>query len=792
MSVKSIKYICKYINKGSDMAVFEVQRADAPRDEVKQFQMGRYISSNEAIWRILQFPIHERSPAVHQLSVHLENGQRVYFTPDTAHQRAAAPSATTLTAFFSLCRSNNFAKTLLYPEVPSYFTWNATKKEWKARCQGKVTQVSVPGFEGPIQKSTMIGRMYTVHPNHQECFFLRTLLHTVRGPTSFESLRTVNGTVCTTYREACFRLGLLEDDRHWDLALQEASLSRMPRQMRDLFSVMLQSCHISNPIELWETYKENLSEDFLYQAQRRHSAAQYTNSIFNLTLIAIEDKVLSLGGKGLKMLGLPTPERDNQHAISNDMVRETSYDRVELTHFVHEHERMLIPDQQQAYQTLLHAIEAKKGGLFFLDAPGGTGKTFLTNLLLAKIRAKGEIALAVASSGIAATLLAGGRTAHSTFKLPLDMLRHEAPVCNISKGTAMAQVLLEARIIVWDECTMSHKHAFEAVDRTLCDLCNNSSVMGGKLFLLTGDFRQTLPIVPKGTKADELAASIKSSHLWQHVQKLTLQTNMRAHLTGDVKASDFAKNLLNIGNGTLGNNVDGTINVPSHVAMPSAEALQETVFPNLTYNFKSARWLRERAILAPRNDDVDSINNDLLKKIPGQQQHYKSIDTMVNPDEVTEYPNEFLNSLQPSGVPPHNLSLNIGTPIMLLRNLDPPKLCNGTRLIVTKLQPHLIEAIILTGASQGEMVFIPRIPIIPSDLPFQFKRLQYPVKVSFAMTINKSQGQSLRTVGLNLKTSCFGHGQFYVGCSRVGAECNLHIFTPDKKTKNVVYQEALL
>ncbi|CAM1299819.1 Uncharacterised protein r2_g3451 [Pycnogonum litorale] len=129
---------------------------------------------------------------------------------------------------------------------------------------------------------------------------------------------------------------------------------------------------------------------------------------------------------------------------------------------------------------------------------------------------------------------------------------------------------------------------------------------------------------------------------------------------------------------------------------------------------------------------------------------------------------------------------------MLLRNLDPPKLCNGTRLIVTKLQPHLIEAIILTGASQGEMVFIPRIPIIPSDLPFQFKRLQYPVKVSFAMTINKSQGQSLRTVGLNLKTSCFGHGQFYVGCSRVGAECNLHIFTPDKKTKNVVYQEALL
>ena len=111
-----------------------------------------------------------------------------------------------------------------------------------------------------------------------------------------------------------------------------------------------------------------------------------------------------------------------------------------------------------------------QGGLFFLDAPGGTGKTFLTNLILAKLRHKKVIALAVASSDIAATLLDGGRTAHSALKLPLDLLaKRDNPTCNIARGTAKAQLLKECQLIVWDEATMSHKGAFEALNTTLQD-----------------------------------------------------------------------------------------------------------------------------------------------------------------------------------------------------------------------------------------------------------------------------------------------------------------------------------
>ena len=149
---------------------------------------------------------------------------------------------------------------------------------------------------------------------------------------------------------------------------------------------------------------------------------------------------------------------------------------------------------------------------------GGTGKTFLINLLLAKIRLSGSIALATASSGIAATLLAGGRTAHSTFRIPLNLVVNETPTCSIPKNGQEAELLRNAKLIIIDECSMLNKRAFEAVDRLLQDIRDSPAVFGGLTVVAAGDFRQCLPVVPSGSSADQLYACLKASVLWPKVQ----------------------------------------------------------------------------------------------------------------------------------------------------------------------------------------------------------------------------------------------------------------------------------
>lgn len=223
----------------------------------------------------------------------------------------------------------------------------------------------------------------------------------------------------------------------------------------------------------------------------------------------------------------------------------------------------------------------------------------------------------------------------------------------------------------------------------------------------------------------------------------------------------------------------------------SIEAVIEKVYPDIAINHANHDWLRGRAILAPKNDDVRRVNDLIQLQLPGEVQTYKSIDTVIEQDQAVHYPSEFLNSLIPSGMPPHNLELKVGSTIIVLRNLHPPRLCIGTRLCVNRLMPNVIEATIITGSFKGENVLIPRIPMISNDLPFNFKRLQFPVNLAFGMTINKAQGQSLDVVGVILENPCFTHGQLYVACSRVGGRSNLFIFAPNNKTRNIVYRSAL-
>ncbi|CAG9762788.1 unnamed protein product [Ceutorhynchus assimilis] len=454
-SVKSIKYVCKYVNKGSDQATFTVQNLD----EVARYETGRNISSTEAAWRIFCFPIHEWYPPVVHLAVHLENGQRLYFTDTNVLDKVSNPSKTILLAFFDLYQVDAYAKTLLYHEVPAYYTWKSNT--FHRRKQGQ----PVPGYPG-VKKDHVLGRVYTIHPvSNGECYYLRLLLHKVRGPTSFDDLKTTCGVLHPTFQAACRALGLLEDDAHWDRSLEEVAICRSPRMIRELFAILIVFCQLSDPNILWEKHRDSLSEDI-----KRHSEKSCDDitlireNIYNQCLILIEEIVILVCGKTLSQCGLASSTRVQDSIINNrQYLAELSYDTYQLNEMVVENRTKLNMDQRKDYDKIMESVTSESGDLFFLDAPGGTGKTFLINLLLATVRGGKNIAIAVASSGIAATLIDGGKTAHSAFQLPLNLNFCEVPLCNIPKQSDMAEVLRKAKLIVWDECTMAHKRSVEAV-----------------------------------------------------------------------------------------------------------------------------------------------------------------------------------------------------------------------------------------------------------------------------------------------------------------------------------------
>ena len=791
-SVKAIKYVCKYCTKGPDRAVYHVVPVDGEgriNDEITRYEIGRYISSSEAFWRIFGFDIHEHYPPVTPLAVHLENGQRVIFNQANIREVAETPRETTLTGFFQLNQTDEFASTLLYPEVPRYFRWDKKDKRWQRRKQGKPH----PTQQG-IREEHILSRVASIHPSNSECYHLRLLLHNLRGPTSFEEMKIVDGEICQTFKEACRRRGLIDGDDHFNMALQEASVHASPTRLRRLFATMMINCNLSDPMALWNQHKESMSEDILHRSRQASGDNQmpFNENIFNLALVNLEDATLEIGGKTLSAFGLPLPRRQDDGIFNRFLLRETNYDRAALQEFVNVNVPRLTPDQEAAYHDIIGRIYSGRPGIMFLDAPGGTGKSFLININLANLRGRGDIAIAVATSGIAATLLQGGKTAHSTFRLPLNLKATEHPTCNIAAQSEQATVLRKCKLIVWDEATMVHKNALRALDSTLQDLRGNPSPMGGVLLLLAGDFRQTLPIIAKGTQADEIEACLKSSYLWRIVEFRRLTTNMRARLQNDPTAETFSTALLRIGDGMAAMDSNGSIDL-SEIGncVDNAELLCSKVYPNLETNYSNTEWLCQRALLAPTNEDVNHLNELLLSKIDGGERVYSSVDTVTDPDAATTIPVEFLNTQDVSGLPPHKLHLKVGCPIILLRNLDAPKLCNGTRLAVKGLHNNVIEATILTGQSKGETAFIPKMPMALTDSPYPWCRLQFPVRSSFAMTINKSQGQSLQVVGIYLKNSCFSHGQLYVACSRVGSSKNLYVFAPNGRTKNVVYKAAL-
>ena len=333
------------------------------------------------------------------------------------------------------------------------------------------------------------------------------------------------------------------------------------------------------------------------------------------------------------------------------------------------------------YEEILDHVLKNKGHVFFVDGPGGTGKTYLYKALLAKVRSMDLIAVATATSGIAASIMPGGRTAHSHFKIPIKLSGNT--MCSFTKQSGTAKLLRKASLIIWDEVAMTKRQAVEALDSSLRDIMSCDMAFGGKVMLFGGDFRQVLPVVPRGTRAQITDATLMRSYIWESVRRIRLTQNMRAQAN-----TWFAYYLLRIGNGTKEAFEGDYVWLPDDILIhnppkdDSIDILIDQVFLNLVANCTSTSYMCERAILSTRNEHVDAVNALMIDRFLGKQKIFYSFDS-VDDDSRNNYPLDFLNSITPNGLPPHELKVKKNCPIILLHNLDPHNgLCNGSWLVV--------------------------------------------------------------------------------------------------------------
>jgi ATP-dependent DNA helicase PIF1 len=381
------------------------------------------------------------------------------------------------------------------------------------------------------------------------------------------------------------------------------------------------------------------------------------------------------------------------------ILEQQQYDPVEQAGLAEEYRANLNTDQQAAFERITSAIADRTEETFFLHGPGGTGKTYLYNMLCYQLHSEQKIVLCIAPSGIAALLLKGGCTAHSCFKIPIPC--YESSICSIIKNSEQADLICITDLVIWDKAPMRHRHVIETVDRTFRDLCNSPNApFDGITFVFGRDFKQILPVIISGSRAQIVGACLQRSVLWRSITVLHLNQNMCLNTAIEAE-KDFAKWQLDVGKRMHTDNDSNVLLPPSfHCRENTVASLIETIYPGVTRPNLSAVYFAEWTILCYLNEDVDKMNHKVLQEFPGQSQVLYSADSIPTSELSGE---DDSNEINCSRMPLAKLEIKIGDPIMVLKNLDAAhRLCNRSRGILTRCRNRVLEVELITGSHAGQ------------------------------------------------------------------------------------------
>ena len=851
----SIKYLFKYVFKGADNASAAVHATRRIQDRIGHYQDHRYLGAAEAFWRLFGFDTRWRSDTVYRMAVALPEEREVRYREgeeEEAAERKQHPKH--LEAFVLFCGSSERDldedtawQSLTLTSFGTKYVFD--KGVWQRRKKSDYA----------------LGRMYPVHPTRGDAFYLRTMLCSITGADVRELARTWDGAPNdvmllkgehATFKDACFAMGLLFDDAEWDHAMNEAAVTAMPRELRGLFIHIVCCCNPSTPAELFERHYDRMGDDIRRELEQRLRTITISHELLRSAVLyvvrsSLDPHTSNVESEALKKLPVLLPSEAAYieqlfDSLENPLPHVYDYDPgAQATVFEHNYEACQKVGAQQELIDTVRAMQAEGAQiLMFVDAPGGCGKTFCFNTILAYYRSIGKRALALATTGIAALQLHGGKTVHTGLKVAIDTSpgQNEMPPLTISRETKLGQFLLhEIDLLLWDEAAMAHRNVFESVDYHLRELRNDQRPFGGVNVILGGDFRQCLPVVPNGTREQQVAKSIKTSPRFDDFTQVQLHQNVRVSRLIDIdpgratKLNAWAKTLLLLGSNAFGlpdTEVPFTSARPPNVnrkgvrTMEDVRSMIRDIFGDLaeasvqSIEDLAGSDLVRSAILCPLHESVDFINSCCLEEWEGDTTTKYSIDEYD--DTTTNIMSTFairdlehLYMQTPNGSPPHRLDLKPKMPVILLRNMA-NGLMNGTRMMVIETLPHVLRCLVLNGCQEGTTVFIPRFLFKHegSEHPLPWCRRQFPVKPCWAMTINKAQGQTLNRVGVCLvrviddrnvegtrsisvaSAEAFSHGQVYVALGRCGDPDFSHMYTTYEQLEqdtivNVVYPEAL-
>lgn len=327
----------------------------------------------------------------------------------------------------------------------------------------------------------------------------------VKGATSYEDIRTYNGILYQSFKEACAARGLLNDDNEWYNTFEEATNWATTSQLRYLFTIMLQFCNLKDERTFYEKNWRKMVDDIEHRLTQRYHPIKYCPTEIELQDLLIKELEDIFSKNGVSIINFNLPQKSKRYISdkTNQLIQEEmDYDIDYLEEEANKLYLQLNKEQRYAYHRIIDSVLNNDPFFFLCVWPWRNSQNIPMEHNCVIPKSTKKIVLTVASSGVASLLLPNGRTAHSRFRIPVDI--DELSICDIKRGTKLVELLMETSLIIWDEAMMTNKQCFEALDRSLRDILSennekaSNTPFGGKVVVLGGDpnkYYQSLKMV---------------------------------------------------------------------------------------------------------------------------------------------------------------------------------------------------------------------------------------------------------------------------------------------------------